>query len=207
MEDFNHVKLPPLAMAAMFGQHLVLIPEVEQAPIAEKEKQALQARVLVPEAEPAQMATQPTTAHKTAPQPLQPQQEAPYQVLGNFSKKVLIVVHDANAVYCSEEDLTFITRVIAAVGLSMDHVALLNTHQKSITYPQLKAAWPAKVALYFGVEPSSIGVPMRFPHFQVQKWDDCTFLYAPALATLNGALPGQVDQKKQLWAALKKIFG
>jgi hypothetical protein len=89
----------------------------------------------------------------------------------------------------------------------MEHIAILNTNGKQVTYTELKTQWPATVALYFGVEPASIGVPMRFPHFQVQPWDGCTFLYAPSLTELNGTSPQQVELKKQLWMALKKIFG
>ena len=152
---------------------------------------------------PSQPQSQPSTSQ---PQP-QPQPSSQYPVLGHFSRQVLVMVHDEAAVHCNDTSLAFLTKVISAVGLSMEHIAILNTHGKQVTYPELKTQWPATVALYFGVEPASIGVPMRFPHFQVQPWDGCTFLYAPSLTELNGTSPQQVELKKQLWMALKKIFG
>jgi hypothetical protein len=120
---------------------------------------------------------------------------------------VLVVLHEPDAVHCSEEHLGFLTKILAAVGLGMADVAIVNAARHPLAYPALKAQLPASTALYFGIEPFSVGVPMRIPYFQVQQWDSCQFLYAPALPDLNGSGPAQVEQKKLLWAALKKIFG
>jgi hypothetical protein len=181
--EFQTVRLPDIVLADMYRQHLVIVE-----PVATR-------RQLSAPAPPPQ------------PTPSQPQPSTNYAALGHFSRQVLVVLHDAAAVHCNDASLAFLTKVISAVGLSMEHIAILNTNGKQVTYLELKTQWPATVALYFGVEPASIGVPMRFPHFQVQPWDGCTFLYAPSLTELNGASPQQVELKKQLWMSLKKIFG
>ncbi|MCA0383495.1 MAG: hypothetical protein LCH58_15140 [Bacteroidetes bacterium] len=227
--EFQEIRLPDMILADMFGQHLVSI-EGDYQPVA---RASTAAAVAPPPAAPAQksvlpvppaQAAVPTTedpkpAPVALPMPVAEPEPTPVEVtpaslslpphavLGNFKQQVLLILNEPNAVHCKDADLEFLQKVIASVKLSMDHIAILNTHGKQVTYPELKAQLPAKVALYFGVEPVSIGVPMRIPYFQVQPWDDCRFLYAPSLAEINGNSPAQVELKKQLWMALKKIFG
>lgn len=227
--EFQAIRLPDMMLADMFGQHLVSI-EGDYQPVA---RASTAAAVAPPPAAPAQkpvMPVPPAPAAAPAPEEPKPAPVAlptpvaepepapvevapaslslpPHAVLGNFKQQVLLILNEPNAVHCKDADLEFLQKVIASVKLSMDHIAILNTHGKQVTYPELKAQLPAKVALYFGVEPVSIGVPMRIPYFQVQPWDDCRFLYAPSLADINGNSPAQVELKKQLWMALKKIFG
>lgn len=203
--EFQAARLPDIALADMFRQHLVIVEGESIQPNNKLQVAPQLPEKLVP-APPKQMPPPP-------PEPVShPQVQPalagpPYPILGKFSRQVLVILQDPSTVHCNDDDLSFLTKVISAVGLSMEHIAILNAYGKQLTYPDLKAQLPAKTAIYFGVEPVSIGVPMRFPHFQVQPWDGCTFLYAPSLAELNGASPQQVELKKQLWIALKKIFG
>jgi hypothetical protein len=199
--EFQTVRLPDIALADMYRQHLVIVE-----PVATRRQPSAPAPAPPePLPETAQVAAQPEPQPQSNPS--QPQPSTDYPALGHFSRQVLVVLHDEAAVHCNDASLAFLSKVISAVGLSMEHIAILNTNGKQVTYTELKTQWPATVALYFGVEPASIGVPMRFPHFQVQPWDGCTFLYAPSLTELNGTSPQQVELKKQLWMALKKIFG
>ena len=216
--EFQELRLPGIALADMFRQHLVIVDTVQAAPASPGPKAApapLREEAAPLPAEPPVAPAKPVVPAPPAPAPEaatatlseSPLAGPPFPVLGKFSRQVLVVLHDAQAVHCNDDALAFLTKVISAVGLSMEHIAILNTRGKQVSYPDLKAQLPAKVAIYFGVEPASIGVPMRLPHFQVQPWDGCTFLYAPSLAELNGASAQQVELKKQLWMALKKIFG
>ncbi len=195
--EFQTIILPPASLADMYGQHLVLVDEPgrkrTEKPVLPKPEKAVE------------LQTEPVPETILA-LPL-PEPGAPITWLGNFTKQVLVVVNESAAVHCSDSNLEFLGKILAAVGLSIDHIALLNLARNSTTYLDLKKELPAKAALYFGVEPASLGVPMRFPQFQVQPWDSCTFLYAPALSEINGSATTQVELKKQLWVALKKIFG
>ncbi len=224
-EDFKTMLLPALAVADMYRTHLVLLPH-EVAP-SQRVAPAMPAKPAAtapppqqapaPPAPAAPAAPEATTAPAPAPPPAKPMaapQPAPTPAapaaltwLGRFEKQVLVILHEPNAVHCSEEQLGFLTKILAAVGLGMADVAIVNAARHPLAYPALKAQLPASSAIYFGLEPFSVGVPMRIPYFQVQQWDSCQFLYAPALPDLNGSSPAQVEQKKLLWAALKKMFG
>jgi len=210
--EFKKVRLPGIVLADMYKNHLVSIegeyvkpavsfqqPLVENLPPPASPKTEKTKNIALPSTEPvveiSNLVQEPTAL--TSP---------PHAVLGAFKKQVLVLLNDQHAVHISESNLAFLSKIIASVGVSLEHIALLNTQGKMVDYVSLKAQFPAKVAIYFGIEPSSIGVPMRFPHFQVQPWDECTFLYVPSLEVLNGNSPEQTELKKQLWTALKKIF-
>ncbi len=128
------------------------------------------------------------------------------QYLGAFGKNILVVVNDPTALHLNQEDLDFLGKVLAAVKLSLADVAIVNSATQQLEYFSLQEQLPAVVALYFGLQPVDIGAPIKFPQFQVQKWNHCTFLYAPAFEEMGPLASNAVALKKELWAALQKIF-
>ncbi|HSR38599.1 MAG TPA: hypothetical protein VLL95_06760, partial [Phnomibacter sp.] len=136
--EFQTVRLPDIALADMYRQHLVIVEPVAArrqpaapAPAPPKPEplpEPLPETAVV--APPPQPQPQPT---RSQPQP-QSQPSAHYPVLGHFSRQVLVMVHDEAAVHCNDTSLAFLTKVISAVGLSMEHIAILNTHGKQVTY-------------------------------------------------------------------------
>jgi hypothetical protein len=210
--EFKSVRLPGVVLADMYKNHLVSIegeyvkptaatsqPLVENLPTPALPKPEKTKNIVLPPAQALQEIATVAEIPNTLTSP-------PHAVLGAFKKQVLVLLNDPNAVHIGEGNLAFLSKIIASVSVSLEHIALLNMYGKMVDYASLKAQFPAKVAIYFGIEPSSIGVPMRFPHFQVQPWDGCTFLFVPSLEVLNGNNTEQTEMKKQLWTALKKIF-
>jgi hypothetical protein len=128
------------------------------------------------------------------------------QYLGAFGKKIVVVVTDPTSLHLNQEDLDFLSKVLTAVKLSLADVAIVNSATQQLEYFALQEQLPAVVALYFGIQPVDIGAPIKFPQFQVQKWNSCTFLYAPAFEEMGPLAQNAVALKKELWAALQKIF-
>jgi len=123
--------------------------------------------------------------------------------LGNNEKNILIVVNNENAVYLTDNELVFLTKVLGACDLSIADVAIINWKNLSqkdhiVLINELKSRY----ILLFDLDSIEFGLPIRFPAFQIQTFDKCTYLQAPALA----AIEKDVDAKKQLWASLKKLF-
>lgn len=195
-------RMPDALLAAMFPGGVVVLPHEFEAPKAPVQQPAA---TVTPAATvgPAPAAAPPLSAAADA----LPQQ-APAEVgyLGNFSRKVLVVVEDPTALHLNDADYQLLAKILGAVKLSMADIALVNRAVHQLEYYSLNAQLPAAVALYFGLEPYQIGAPLKFPAFQVQAWNHTTFLHAPALAQLNQSTPEAVALKKQLWDALKKIF-
>lgn len=183
--------MPPAMLAEMFRSGIVVIPE-EFQPAA---RPAPPVRVV-----------EETNPLKTE---LAAEPEGKQEIinwLGNFARKVLVVVNDPNALHLNDADFALLGKIIGAVKLSVADIALVNAARTNLEYEKLNQKLPAKVAIYFGIEPVTIGVPFKVPMFQVQPWNNTTFLYAPSLGELGGQHPDSVGLKKSLWEALKKIF-
>lgn len=60
---------------------------------------------------------------------------------------------------------------------------------------------PQKIIL-FGVDPAAIGLPIHFPVFQIQAYQQVQYLHAPSLQELEN----DKQLKIQLWQKLKQLF-
>lgn len=123
--------------------------------------------------------------------------------LGSNQKQITILVNVNDATYLSDRSLAFLTGVLNACKLNMADVAVINIHQsENRYYPDINSITRPKIELLFGVSPREIGLPVHFPHFQVQPYNKVVYLCAPALTSI------EEDKlfKAQLWACLKSIF-
>lgn len=130
--------------------------------------------------------------------------ETNWKYLGNNQKNILIIVNYDNAVHLPDEELGFLTNMLAACKLSLGDAAIVNRNNyKETGYKDFLGEFKSKIVFLFGVEPVAFGLPVSFPYFQVQLVANCTFLYTPALE----------DQRKdallksKLWVSLRNIFG
>lgn len=142
------------------------------------------------------------TAQKIIPEQTQP--ETAWKFLGNNEKKILVVVSCDNIVHLPDEELSFLTNILSACKLTLGDVAIVNMNNYSgYTYKEFTGHFTSKKVLLFGVDPLAFGLPVSFPHFQVQAFSNCDFLYSPSLNERN------VDQlfKSKLWVSLRRIFG
>ena len=123
--------------------------------------------------------------------------------LGENGKNVLIIVSNSDAVHLPDNDLVFLTGILGACKLSMADVAVvnLNNHPEA-SYKELAAFFKSKIVLLFAVEPASFGLPMSFPHFQIQPFAGNSFLFSPSLKELEN----DKILKSKLWVCLKRLF-
>lgn len=135
---------------------------------------------------------------------VEPASEAALKSLGNNHKNILIVVNYTGLVHLPDEELSFLTNMLAACKLSLDDVAIINQNNyKDTACKDLLARFQSKNVFLFGVDPLAFGLPVSFPHFQVQNVAGCTFLFAPSLEE------NRTDKliKSKLWLSLRSIFG
>ena len=127
-----------------------------------------------------------------------------FPVLGNNSKNILIIVHSDNAIYLPDEQLNFLLGILSACSLTMGDVAILNIKKsKDVNYKTLSAGLRLEKIFLFGVKPGQIGLPLDFPHYQIQQFNQQTYLTAPMLSLLQD----DKAEKTKLWNCLKQIFG
>jgi len=126
-----------------------------------------------------------------------------WKYLGSNQKNILIIVNYDNAVHLPDEELNFLTTMLAACKLSLGDVAIVNKYNyKETSYKDFLAEFKSKVVFLFGVEPFVFKLPVSFPYFQVQTVASCTFLYTPALEEQRK----DALLKSKLWVSLRSIF-
>lgn len=123
--------------------------------------------------------------------------------LGSNQKQITILVNVSDATYLSDRSFAFLTGVLNACKLNMADVAVININQSANNhYAELNSITRPGITLLFGVSPAEIGLPIHFPHFQVQPYNKVVYLCAPDLNSIEE----DRSLKTQLWTGLKSIF-
>jgi hypothetical protein len=126
-----------------------------------------------------------------------------FNVLGNNQQKILILVDNDETLYLPDEQLNFLMGILTACKLTMQDVAILNIQKNTgVSYTNLATALKASVVLLFGVETSKIDLPLQFPLYQIQAYNNQTYLSAPLLTVLQN----DKAEKTKLWLCLKQLF-
>jgi len=123
--------------------------------------------------------------------------------LGDNRKNILVIVQQIDAVHLPDKELDFFTAMLSACKLGLADVAIVNrNNHPEASYKELAGFFKSKIVLLFDVEPAAFGLPMNFPHYQLQAFANATFLFSPSLSELeNDKL-----QKSKLWVCLKRLF-
>lgn len=123
--------------------------------------------------------------------------------LGDNKKNILIIVQYPDAIHLPDKELDFLTAMLAACKIGLADVAIVNlNNHPGTSYKELTAFFKSKIVLLFDTEPSAFGLPMNFPHYQLQAFANATFLYSPSLSELEN----DKVQKSKLWVCLKRLF-
>jgi hypothetical protein len=130
--------------------------------------------------------------------------EKSWKILGDFQKKILMIVQYENAAHIPDVDLNFLTGILTACKLSIADIGILNlSNAPSSLHKSVNEKFQAAVIIFFGVSPKQFEMPIDFPEFQVQPFNNCTFLFVPTIDEISK------DQllKSKLWVSLRKVFG
>jgi len=127
----------------------------------------------------------------------------PWKSLGDNRKNILVIVRNQDTVYLPDQELSFLTGILSACKLSLADVAIVNLHNHPDTsYKELTAFFKSKIVLLFDTGPAAFGLPMSFPHYQIQAFAGNSFLYSPSLKELEN----DRVEKSKLWVCLKRLF-
>jgi hypothetical protein len=127
-----------------------------------------------------------------------------WNYLGEYKKSILIIVRYNNVPYLPDEQLNFLTSVLSACKLNLGDVAIFNAaNGPSTLYKDLHEKFKSTFTILLGLTPEELEMPLSFPEFQVQAFNNCTFLHTPVLEVL------ETDKvlKSKLWVCLRKMFG
>ena len=133
----------------------------------------------------------------------QTEQSPALTFLGNNKKQVVIIVNYQDSLYIPDDKLAFLTTILTACKLNLADIALLNfANAGKVLYKDFFETVPAKSVILFGVQPDMLSVPMNFPFFQVQHFDNVNYLSSPPLEEIEK----DKTLKGNLWTSLKKTF-
>lgn len=115
-----------------------------------------------------------------------------------LNHKVLVI-----ADVISEDEKTFLGRILGAVGLSLAQIDLIEIQKiQHIDYPSFIAQKITTHFISFGVGLSKLNWDLMLVPYQIRSVSGIDFLLANDL----GAIAADTKLKKDLWAALQKMF-
>jgi len=129
-----------------------------------------------------------------------PEKES-FRFLGSNQKQILVLVENDTAPFLPDNELAFLTSVLSACKLSLADVAIVNLHSLQ-DKENITEKIESKNVLLFGIDPLLIGLPIVFPHFQLQQFNKRTYLCAPTLQQIEN----DKATKLKLWNSLKTLF-
>ncbi|MEO8405742.1 MAG: hypothetical protein ABI480_14135 [Chitinophagaceae bacterium] len=147
-----------------------------------------------------------TGEYEPIEKPIVIEQPAPgeWKYLGDNKKNILIAVNYPGISHLPDEELIFLTNILAACKLDLGDIAIVNiANTTQASYKDYYSFFKSKIIILFGIYPLSFGLPVDFPPFQVQSVAGSTFLHSPSL----GECRQDTLIKSKLWVCLRRIFG
>jgi hypothetical protein len=126
--------------------------------------------------------------------------------LGNNNKKIVIMLQDAENVFVADHHLQFLTNILKACFLTIEDVAIVNTHKQKLNYKNFQDQLPSHYFILFGINTLDIELPFTIPMYQNQQYNQNQFLIAPSLNQLNNESQEARIEKSKLWTSLKNMF-
>lgn len=128
------------------------------------------------------------------------------QWLGDNKKRVTILVDDPANVHIGDASLKFLTNILAACKLTIADVAVINISKKNANYQEIIAALQSKYLFLFGISATAVNIPFPLPDYVIEEKNNCCFLSAGTLETMNQDTPEAKTEKGKLWGCLKTAF-
>ncbi len=162
--------------------------------------------MLVPGNKPAQPSAPAPAITTPAPTETPAPLSQDYKYLGKNNKKISILVDSPDSAFLPDDQLNFLSKILEACRMNLGDVAIVNHHTTPIAINTLRQQLQPQHIILFGIEPTAIRLPINFPEFRNQPYDQCTYLSAPPLKEL---VPNTADAKllkSKLWVCLKTLF-
>lgn len=125
----------------------------------------------------------------------------PGQIETSNRKKIDAVVVMYNKTSSSTDEL--LSGILSACKLDESNsIVLKSTSSKSENIHSVKENYDTKNIILFGIDPVEFGLPINFPHFQIQTSDGIKYVSSPGLEEMME----DKSIKVKLWNSLKQIF-
>ena len=121
---------------------------------------------------------------------------------GGNKQKILILVEDVEAEFISEKDKEFLGKVLGAIKLTYNDVALINTFKNSsLSFQDYLNQINFTKLILFGKEPKGL-TESGILKYKISTVGDVEILHADILSEIQD----DKNKKVKLWEELKKLF-
>jgi hypothetical protein len=132
-------------------------------------------------------------------------EEKPFY-FGSNTQQICIVLSDSTHESADEESLQLLSNLLAALNYTLAEVAIINHYRTPVLYPQISETLKPRVCLLFGVTTQALQLPFIIPNYQLQRYEDCTFIQACAIDEMKANDDRAKAEKRKLWTCLKTTF-
>ena len=132
-------------------------------------------------------------------------EETPFY-LGNNAQQICIVLNSTTHIFTDEESMQLLSNLLAALNYSLADAAVINHQRTPVLYQQIKEALQPRVCLLFGVSTQALQLPIIIPNYQLQRFEDCTFIQACSIDEMKANDERAKAEKRKLWNCLKTVF-
>ncbi len=140
------------------------------------------------------------TADQTAP-------STSIKFLGNNLKEVIILVHKSNAIYLPDDELSLLTKMLAACNLTLADVAIVNLAKHEYSLSEIEQQLRPQKLIALGVDNAAGIIGIDSAPYVVSSHNNYVFSVAPDLKEMLGDSQNARGIKTKLWGALKQMFG
>lgn len=130
----------------------------------------------------------------------------PIKFLGDHLKKIMVIVHDENAVYLNEADLGLLSSILVACKLTLADIALVNLAQQPLSLHDILETLPSQYVLVFSLSGSALKIKLPANLYKPIELGETQLLFSGSLQSMQGADQNAKMEKSKLWNALKLLF-
>lgn len=128
------------------------------------------------------------------------------QHLGGNRRKVLLLTGHTSLAAITADEKKLLDKILEACKMDLEDVVVLPFSHTKPGIETLKKEFEPEKMVLFGVDAAAISLPIRFPEFKLQAYDQTTYLQSCTLAALSENTEESKAMKKKLWACLKNMF-
>lgn len=125
---------------------------------------------------------------------------------GSNLQHICIVLYDTAHPFADEDSLLLLSNLLAALNYHLADAAIINYHRTPVDYTIIFKALQPRVCLLFGITTKALKLPFVIPDYQLQRFEECTFLQACAINEMKANDDKAKAEKRKLWNCLKSAF-
>ena len=125
---------------------------------------------------------------------------------GNNTQHICIVLNNATHVFADDESLQLLSNLLAALNYTLADAALINYYRTPLDYSTISEVLQPRVCLLFGVTTKALQLPFIIPNYQLQQYENCTFIQACSIEEMKANDDKAKAEKRKLWNCLKTVF-